>query len=411
VDRDRDRARDDLRDRALELDGADELARFRDRFAQGDADLVYLNGNSLGRLPLAAIDRVSQVVREEWGDDLSRSFGSGWVDLPVRVGNLLAASALGARPGEVLVADSTTVALYKLAWAALDARAERSTIVADSDDFPTDRYVLEGLAAERGAQIRWISADAIAGPSLGHVEALLDSDVALVCLSHVGYRSSAVADISGITAAAHRAGALVLFDLCHSAGVIEIGLESTGVDLAVGCTYKYLSGGPGSPGFLYVRRDLQERLSQPIWGWWSRHDMMSMGHGYERAAGINAYLGGTPGIIGLSVAEEGVRITAEAGLTALRAKNVALTTFAIELFDSLLAPEGFRLGSPRESARRGAHVAFCHRGGRELVHRLESVGVVSDFRMPDTIRFGLAPLTTSFVDVYEGCVRLADLAS
>lgn len=411
MDRNGDRAGHDLRARAAELDAADALAGFRGRFALGDDDLVYLNGNSLGRLPLATVERVAQVMEKEWAIGLSRSFGTGWVELPTRVGDLLATSLLGARTGEVVVADTTTVAIYKLASAALDARSGRRAIIADSDDFPTDRYVLEGLAAVRGLQIRWITADPVEGPTLGDVESLLDDDVALVCLSHVGYRSSSIADLAGVTAAAHRCGALALFDLCHSAGVTEIGLEQSGVDLAVGCTYKYLSGGPGSPGFLYVREALQDELTQPIWGWWSRRNMMAMDHGYDRAAGISAYLGGTPGMIGLAGAEEGVRIVAEAGVESLRAKSIALTSFAIEMFDSLLESRGFRLGSPRESRRRGGHVSLCHPDGRDLVSRLESVDVVSDFRFPDTIRFGFAPLTTRFVDVYEGCRRLAELAS
>jgi kynureninase len=407
VDRDGDRARDDL---TAELDAGDPLAGFRERFVVSDPGVVYLNGNSLGCLPLATVDRLREVVTGEWGAQLSRSWSTTWAELPARVGDLLASSVLGASADSVVLTDSTSVALYKLAWAALAARPGRDVIIADRDDFPTDRYVLEGVAAARGARIRWISADPVSGPTLSEISELLDSDVALVCLSHVGYRSSALVDAAAVSSLAHEHGALLLLDLSHSVGVVDIALDAGGVDLAVGCTYKYLSGGPGSPAFLYVNPSLQDELSQPIWGWWSHRDAMTMGPDYEKAGGISAFLSGTPGIIGIAGAEVGIRLVSEAGVSALRSKSVALTGFALSLYEDLLAPLGFTFGSPHESARRGAHVSFRHPDGRSLVERLAEAGVIADFRLPDSIRFGLAPLTTRFADVYEGCRRLAELA-
>lgn len=398
-------------DHALQLDADDPLASFRDRFVLPGPETVYLNGNSLGCLPRDALERLDEVVKGEWGTGLSRSWGSNWGELPLRIGDLLATGVLGAGAGDVVATDSTTIGLYKLAWAALDARPGRDVIVADVHDFPTDRYVLEGLAAARGAEIRWISSDPVEGPSVGDVESALGGDVALVCVSHVGYRSGAILDAAAVVGLAHEGGAMVLLDLSHSVGVLEIGLSDLGADLAVGCTYKYLSGGPGAPAFLYVRPDLQEELQQPIWGWWGRRDSMAMGQGYERADGISGYLGGSPAIIGLAVAEAGVRVVAEAGPAALRRKSVALTEFAKSCFGAYLVPVGFRFGSPWPWERRGSHVSFRHADGRELVQRLLKAGVVVDFRDPDSIRFGLAPLTTRFVDVYEGCRRLAELAS
>jgi len=397
------------RERAEALDAADPLGRWRDRFVVADPELVYFDGNSLGRLPIATRDRLSRVIDQEWGADLIRSW-EHWIDLPTTVGDRIAASVLGARPGEVLVTDSTTVNFYRLASAALDARPGRPVIVTDVDNFPTDRYVVEGLAASRGLDVRWIRADPVEGPQPEDVAAVLGPDVALVTLSHVAYRSGAIADLAGITALAHDAGALALWDLSHSAGAVPVELEAGGADLAVGCTYKYLNGGPGAPAYLYVRTEHQAGLRPPIWGWWSQREMFEMGERYEPETGIRAFLVGTPGVLALNAVDEGVALVAEAGLDAIRAKSVALTAYAVELHDELLAPPGFSLVTPRDPRRRGSHVAIGHPRAAELCRALVGRGVVPDYRRPNVIRFGLSPLTTSFHDVWRGLTVLAELA-
>ena len=395
------------------LDAADPLASFRGRFMVDDADLIYLDGNSLGRLPRATVERLDRVVRDEWGVELIRGWDH-WLDEPERVGDLLATAILGANPGEVVVSDSTTVNFYKVALAALDARPKRGVVITDRANFPTDRYVLEGLARQRGLTIEWLESDPVEGPLPVDVSAALarhPDDVALVTLSHVNYRSAAIADVAAITALAHDAGALALWDLSHSAGAIEVDLEGCSVDLAVGCSYKYLNGGPGSPAWLYVRSERQAELRNPIQGWFGQRDQFAMGQGYDPEPGIRSWLTGTPGIVALAAAEEGIRLIAEAGIPAIRAKGVALTAFAIALVDDRLANHGFSVGSPREDARRGAHVAIRHPRARELTSQLIARGVVPDFREPDSIRFGLSPLTTSFRDVARGTAALEELAA
>lgn len=394
------------------LDAADPLAPFRRRFVIPDPRLVYLDGNSLGRPPLAALERLARVAAEEWAGRLIRGWDE-WLAAPRRVGDLLGTELLGAEADEVAICDSTTVDFFRLASAALDARPGRRFVVTDRANFPTDRYVLEGLARDRDREIAWLDPDPIDGPTLADIEAALaahDGDVALVTLSHVNYRSAAIADLAAITARAHDAGALVLWDLSHSAGAIPVSLARHGVDLAVGCTYKYLNGGPGAPAYFYIRRDLQATLRNPIQGWFGQADQFEMGQGFRPAPGIAGWLTGTPGILGLAAAEEGISLSAEAGIDPIRAKGIALTEYAIALHDAWLAPRGFTLGSPRESAHRGSHVSVRRADARELTRKLIAAGVVPDFRAPDSIRLGLSPLTTSFTDVARGIAVLADLA-
>jgi kynureninase len=393
------------------LDAVDPLAHFRDRFPIADPGLIYLDGNSLGRLPAATADRLARVVADEWGGELIRGWGH-WLDEPLRVGDRLAEAVLGARTGEVVVSDSTSVNFYKLALAALEALPARLVVVTDRPNFPTDRYVLEGLARARGLEIVWLEPDEIEGPQPADVEAALAAhpgDVALVTLSHVNYRSAAIADMAGITRLAHDAGAFTLWDLSHSAGSIAVDLEGTGADLAVGCTYKYLNGGPGAPAWLYVRQSLQGQLRNPIQGWFGQRDQFAMGQGYDPEPGIGSWLVGTPGILGLAAADEGIGLVIEAGIDRIRDKGIALTEYAIALFDARLARRGFGLGSPRDPARRGAHVAIRHPDAQRLTAELIGRGVIPDFREPDSIRFGLSPLTTSFRDVEAGVAALEAL--
>jgi kynureninase len=397
----------DLHLRARELDAADPLARFRDRFVIADEDLVYLDGNSLGRLPRATRERLRHLVDTEWGEGLIRSWDS-WIDLGRRAGDEVA-RVVGARPGEVLVCDSTGVNLYKVASAALDARPDRRVIVVDDDNFPTDLYVMQGLAAARGMELRTIRTDIDNGISLADVEAALDDDVAMVTLSHVAYRSGAVADLPGITEAVRRAGALTVWDLSHAAGSVEIDLAGSGADLAVGCTYKHLNAGPGAPAYLYVRSDLLGEVRQPIWGWFGQRDQFGMGGTYQPVDTIEQFLVGSPTILGGYAVLEGAALTAEAGIAEVAAKTRALTAYLVELAEAWLYGYGFRLASPADPAARGAHVALHHPHAWQISQALRAAGVIPDYRVPDRLRIGVAPLYTRFEDLHLGLSRLREV--
>lgn len=398
------------RNSAQQFDHDDPLAGYRDRFVIPDDRLIYLDGNSLGRQPKASRDRVREVLDDEWAAHLIRSWDDHWLALPTRIGDLIAVNLLGAGPGEVVVDGSTTIALYKAISAALDARPGRRAIVIEEDNFPTDRYVVESLAAQRGLEVRWIAAAGLDGISLDDVRRALSDDVAVTVLSHVDYRSAAIVDLAAITTAVHAVGALTLWDLCHSAGAVPIDLARDGVDLAVGCTYKYLNGGPGSPAFTYVRADLHDELRQPIWGWWGRQEMFEMGPGYLPEPGIRSWLTGTASVLSLAGVEPAVAMVGEAGVPAIRDKSRRLTALAVEVYDDVLAPLGWRLASPRDPDRRGGHVTVTRPGARELMQPLADRNVLPDYRRPDGIRLGLSPLTTRFVDVFDGLHVLADLS-
>jgi kynureninase len=386
------------------LDAADPLAAFRDRFVL-DPTVIYLDGNSLGRLPASTAERLRRAVEEEWGAGLIRSWAD-WMSLSAEVGDLIGTGILGARPGEVIVSDSTTVNLYKLAAAALDARPGRRVVVIDDDNFPTDLYVFQGLAAQRGLELRIVHTDLDAGLDPGALRAAVDTDVALVSLSHVAYRSGALVDMAAITRIAHDAGALTLWDLSHAAGSVPVPLSAAGADLAVGCTYKYLNGGPGAPAFLYVRSELQAALRQPIWGWFGQADQFTMGARYDPVPGIERFTVGTPSVLATYAVAEGARIVAEAGIGRLRAKGMALTSYLIELADAVLAPLGFSVASPRDAERRGAHVSLHHPAAWQVCQALLHRNVVPDFRTPDRLRLGPAPLYTRFTEVWEGVDRM-----
>ena len=396
-----------FREEARLLDRADPLARFRDAFVFADPDLLYFDGNSLGRLPKRTAALVKTAVEEEWGRRLVRGWNDGWADAPRRVGDKLA-QLVGAGPGEVAVSDATSVNLFKLAVAALRARSGRLTIVTDALNFPSDLYVLEGVAAflEAGHRVVVVpSRDGIAIDDADLASAITD-DTGLVSLSHVSYRSGFLHDLPAVTARAHAKGALVLWDVSHSVGAVPIDLEDSGADLAVGCTYKYLNGGPGAPAFLYVRRALQEALHNPIRGWFSRHEPFSFREGYEPARDISRFLVGTPPILSLVAAEAGVDLALEAGVLQARGKTLALGSFLVRLWEALLEERGVTLRSPREAARRGAHVSFGHPEGLAVDRALiAEMNVIPDFRPPDVIRFGLSPLATRFADLVEGAAR------
>ena len=389
---------------AAVLDAADPLRDYRDRFLidEGSDVVAYFDGNSLGRPLRSTAQRLDRFVREEWAGRLIRGWTDGWLGWPEQVGDLIGRVALGAGPGQVLVADSTTVLLYKLARAAIDARPGRREMLLDTDNFPTDRYVLEGIAAERGLVLRWIEADPGTGVTEQQVAEAVGPDTALVLLSHVAYRSGWIADAEAITRVAHDAGALILWDLSHSAGSVELRLDDWGVDLAVGCSYKYLNGGPGAPAFGYLRDLHHGHLQQPIWGWMGRRDAFEMAPGYQPAAGMRGLLSGTPPILAMVPLIAGLELIEQAGLPAIRAKSVRLTDFALELVAAWLAPLGVSVVSPLDSARRGGHITLQRSGFRAVLEELWKLGVIPDYREPDGIRIGLAPLSTSFAEVHAG---------
>ena len=388
-------------------DEADRLASMRAQFHIPDGGPIYMDGNSLGRPARCTLDAINAAT-VEWAELLVGGWEE-WIDLPAQVGDRLG-RLIGAGPGQVLVCDSTTVNLYKLAAAALDARPDRGTIVGRAGDFPTDRYVLEGLAAATGRRLHLLdAADDDPAALEEQLDEFVGDDTALVSLSHVHYGSAARLDGAAVTALAHDRGALVLWDLAHSAGSVPVDLDGWDADLAVGCSYKYLNGGPGAPGWLYVRRDLQDRLRQPIWGWFGRADRFAMGPGYVPAAGVGSYLTGTPGVIPLRALESSLELIERAGIDALWAKSERLTAMLVDLVAAELVPLGATLATPRDPDRRGAHITVSHPDAwawcRTVIDRRL---VIPDFRAPDRIRLGPAPLYTSFSDCFDAVERMAD---
>ncbi|HEU0207275.1 MAG TPA: aminotransferase class V-fold PLP-dependent enzyme [Pseudolysinimonas sp.] len=393
---------------AADLDAADPLARFRERFLPAPDVTAYLDGNSLGRPLAASIARVEDVARTQWAGRLIRGWDDGWLDLPVRLGDELGRVTLGAASGQTVIGDSTTVLLYKLIRAALDLRPgtasdRRDEIVIDRDDFPTDRYLVESIAAERGLTVRWIDEGDVTPE---RVAAVVGDRTAVVVLSAIAYRSGFLAELPAITELVHDAGALILWDLSHSVGVVEHELDAWGVDLAVGCTYKYLNGGPGAPAFAYVNAALLDDLRQPITGWLGSARPFEMGQGYRPGPGMRRVLSGTPPVLGMVGLHDSLALIAEVGLPAIRAKSVALTEFAIALADELL-PDA-ELATPRDPARRGSHVTLDHPVFEALMPRLWERGVIPDFRRPTGIRLGLSPLSTSFSELDLGVRAIAE---
>jgi kynureninase len=391
---------------AAARDAADPLAGLRDRFLGAETPLVYFDGNSLGRPLRSTADRLERFVREEWGGRLIRGWDEGWFDLPLIIGDDLARVLLGAAPGQTAIGDSTTVLLYKLIRAAADHQVRtdprRTEIVIDTDNFPTDRYVVEGIAAERGLTVRWIEVDLVAGVTPDLVRAAVGSATGVVVLSQVAYRSSHLADAAAITEIVHDAGGLMLWDLCHSAGSVDVALDAWGADLAVGCSYKYLNGGPGAPAFAYVAARHQDTLAQPIQGWMGHADPFAMGPGYRPAPGMRRFISGTPAVVGMLAMRDMVALVEEAGMTAVRDKARRLTSYAVDLADAWLQPFGVTVGSPRDPARRGGHVTFYHPSMRAVTAALWDQDVLPDYRDAHGLRVGLSPLSTSFEEVRRG---------
>ncbi|HYI21003.1 MAG TPA: aminotransferase class V-fold PLP-dependent enzyme [Candidatus Limnocylindrales bacterium] len=380
------------RDVAAARDATDPLASLRDGFVIDDPERIYLDGNSLGRLSQSVAERLASGTAA-WGSRVVEGWPD-WIGLPAQVGDRLAAACLGAQPGEVLVCDSTTVNLFKLTHAMLDVRD--GPVVTDAANFPTDRYVLGGVATARGREFVLVASAE---------EALARADAALICLSHVDYRSGRLLDMA---AAEQSTRVPIVWDLSHSAGAVAIDLS--GADLAIGCSYKYLNAGPGGPGYLYVRRELQDQLQSPIQGWFGQADQFAMSHPYQPVAGLERFLAGTPPILGILALDASLDMFEEAGMDRVTAKAAELTDLAIALHDAWLAPLGFELATPRAASERGAHVALRHREAWPICRALiEKADVIVDFRQPDVVRFGFPPLYTRFVDVWDGLDRLRSL--
>ncbi len=397
------------REFAAQLDQQDSIASYREQFVAYDPDVIYLDGNSLGRLPKSVIERMKKAVEEEWGTDLIRGWNKGWWEAPTRIGEKIA-SLLGAAEGQVVAGDQTSINLFKLATSALTFNAGRKRIITDTFNFPSDLYILQGINNVLGNHheiIRIGAQDDDITPDLAALESAINEDTALVTLSHVTFKSGYLYDMARITELAHRKGALVLWDLSHSAGALPIELDNCDVDFAIGCTYKYLNGGPGAPAFLYVNKRIQNEVTSPIWGWWGQKDPFEFDLDYQPAPGVQQFLAGTAPILSLLAMEEALTSLLEAGMDALRAKSILMTDYAAYLADHLLAPLGFSLGSPRDSARRGSHISIRHAEGYRINRAMiEEMNVIPDFRAPDNIRLGFAPLYVPFSDIWQGFDRI-----
>lgn len=397
---------------AAALDAADPLAKYRDEFVITDRDVCYLDGNSLGRLPKRTVDLVHRYLTEEWGHELVAGW-SHWIDEAQRVGDLVGSSTLGSANGQVLAVDTTSVNFYQLCDAAIRARPDRDTVVSDTANFPTDRYILEGLCERHGKRLVLI--DDEAGEEYVTEQMLadhLDQRTALVTLSVVQYRSGALHDVAALTRLAHDHGALVVWDASHAVGVVDMAFDRDDVDLAVGCTYKYGNAGPGSPAWLYVNRRLQDSLRVPIQGWFAQRDQFAMGQGFDRADGMRGFQIASPSIVGMRCIEASFGMIADAGLPAIAAKAAIGTDLMVRLHDAWLAPLGFQLVTPRDPRRRGGHVTLRHPDAKQIaVAMREMVKVIPDYREPSSIRLAISPLATSYTEVYEGFSRIRELVA
>jgi len=397
---------------ARELDAQDELASFRDEFVIDDPNLIYLDGNSLGRLPKRTVNFMRNAIEQEWGNRLIRAWNDGWINTPTDLGAKIA-KLVGARADEIVVTEATSINLFKLAVAALQARPNRAGIISDVLNFPSDLYILQGIINLLGKKhyLKLIpSADGITiDPDA--VDAAIDNNTALVSLTHVAFKSAYMYNIARVTEKAHEVGALMLWDLSHSVGAVPVDLNGCNVDLAVGCTYKYLNGGPGSPAFLYIRRDLQAQLSQPMWGWFAAENPFAFELDFTPASDISRYRVGTPPMISMRALEPAVDILLEATVERLRAKSIKQTEYLIFLADQWLTPLGFTLGTPRQAEIRGSHVSLRHlesyRISRALIESPPpAVQVIPDFREPDNIRLGITPLYTTFTEIHQALNRM-----
>lgn len=399
------------RDDVLRLDAEDGLAHFKSQFLIADPELCYLDGNSLGRMPKQTIDVINNFLHDEWGRKVVDGWND-WIDEASQSGDLIATSALGAAPGQVLACDTTSVNLYQLCSAAIKARPGRKKIITDMANFPTDRYVLQGLAKEHGLELIMIDNE---NPAFAVHERItpeilapyLSDDVALVSLQVIQYRSGARSDIKELTELVRSHGALLVWDAAHAVGAIALEFDENGVDLAVGCTYKYGNSGPGAPAWLYVSKDLQRELQVPIQGWFAQRDQFAMGTHFERSSEIRGFQIATPSIIGLRCVNTSFAMIEQAGIAAIEAKARMGTSLMVELYEQWLAPLGFELKSPREASLRGGHIALAHQEARRISGTLRThQKVIVDYREPAQIRVAISPLATSFMEIYDGFDRI-----
>ena len=405
------------------LDASDPLAKYKAQFQISDPELCYLDGNSLGRLPLAAISGVNDFLTNEWGRELVDGWAH-WIDESQAAGNLLGRSVLGAAEGQTLVQDTTSVNFYQMCLAAIKARPGRKTVIIDAANFPTDRYILAGIAKDFGLNLVTLNNDGSGGPGSVEIESdcelispealapHLNDDVALVTLQAIHYRSGSRPDIKGITDLVRSHGGLVVWDASHAAGAIDLRFDEWGVDLAVGCTYKYGNSGPGSPAWLYVAKRIQAEVLPTIQGWFANDKQFEMGPFFEVAEGIRRFQIASPSIIGIRVMQASYRMIEEAGMAEISKKAALGSQLILDLFDAWLAPLGFTLLTPREADRRGGHITVGHPEAKKIAAGMRKfANVVPAYRTPDSIRLAMAPLPTSYVEIWDGLARMRDLVA
>ncbi len=398
-------------DYAKEQDANDSLAAYKNHFVIPDDDLIYLDGNSLGRLPKATLAKADTLIQQQWADRLIRSWNEGWFEAPKRIGAKIA-QLIGAKPHEVIVADSTSINLFKLVVAALRHQTKRTGIVTDDLNFPSDLYVMQGAIdiLDKNHDMQIVSSeDGIYAP-VEKIKASLNESTSLLSLTHTVFKSGYTYDMQALTAAAHSVGALALWDLSHSVGSVDIDLNKANADLAIGCTYKYLNGGPGAPAFIYIREDLQDKLINPIPGWMGKKNLFDFALSYEADNSLQSFLTGTPTVASLELMEPGIDLLIEVGMKAIREKSIKQTTFLIKLYEEKLAQYGFKLKTPSEAQWRGSHVSFGHPQGLGIdLAMIKDKNIIPDFRPPDNIRLGVAPLYTSFSDIYTAVNRIEEI--
>ncbi len=397
---------------AIHRDQNDSLKHYRSQFINDDPDLIYLDGNSLGMLPEKTPTTIQKVVRQEWGDRLIRSWNEQWFERSQKISAKLA-KIIGAQPDEVIISDSTSVNLFKLAWAALNHQKDKKTIVSDDLNFPSDIYVLQGLKKimNQNHEIRLARSKDGITVTAEEIEKQLGSNPALLTLSHVTFKSSFMYNMKEITNLAHQKGSLVLWDLSHAAGSVSVRLNENNADMAIGCTYKYLNGGPGSTAFLYVKKDLQEQLISPIWGWFGQNNPFEFSMNYQPAPGIERFMAGTPPLLSLSTLETSLDMLLEAEMHNIRKKSIDMSEFMISLVKQYLYPLNFELSSPEDFHQRGSHLSLKHPEAYRISKALATPVknrkiVIPDFREPDNLRLGLAPLYNTFRDIYEAVMEI-----
>ncbi len=396
---------DKFMNEAIEYDRLDELKEYRKEFFSGNNSVIYMDGNSLGKLPLAAGEVVNRVISKEWGERMIRSWNENWWDMPVRAASLIS-RIIGAKDNEVIVCDSTSINLYKLAAAALKLKGDRRKIISEETNFPTDLYILQGLVEnlDKGHKLLLAKSRDGFGVDYSEIESLIDSDTALIVLTLVSYKSARMHDMKMINQLAHKYGAMVIWDLCHAAGAVPVDLNLTEADMAVGCTYKYLNCGPGSPAFLYVREDLQAALDSPVWGWFGDKRPFDFTLEYSPADSVKKYMAGTSGILSMCTIEPALEITLRAGIDRIRSKSIRMSEFFIRIFDKLLKDAGYKLGSPLDPDIRGSHISLKHSEAYRISKALIDSNngnyiIIPDFRPPDNLRFGFAPLYNTFSEI------------